>query len=84
MFDPDRTIVELAKEHGMTDEWIAGEVLDTVAAFGMVIIAEEAENKGELLTLDDHITFMLEDEISDIEVTVRRVKREPIPKNRLN
>ena len=71
-YDGEPTIYDIASDAGMSDEWIQEEIIASAAALGMLAI-NESEAEGENL---DGIRFLVMDEISEIEVIVRRVPPE--------
>jgi len=68
----EATIYDIASDAGMSDEWIQEEIIASAAALGMLAM-NESEAEGENL---DGIRFLVMDEISEIEVIVRRVPPE--------
>lgn len=66
------TIYDIASDAGMSDEWIQEEIIASAAALGMLAL-NESEDEGEDL---EGIRFLVADDISEIEVIVRRVKPE--------
>lgn len=63
----DVTIVELAEASGYGPEWISDEIINSMAALGIMIMEEEDPDAPG-------ITFTTEDDIGEIEISVRQVR----------